>query len=159
MEETFVATESMGPLTPRRYDRQQRRRLVADFSARVELACGPPIGFSKSQPLLDAPDASVFRVAHAYRNSLYHGDRHNPALGRSLAIVYLQAVGHTLVRSWPEGLIIGPAAGARTATSARFGASGRRGQAGRTRRAQPRTRACDSSSDGSGCSARRCAVS
>jgi hypothetical protein len=113
MEETFVATESMGPLTPRRYDRQQRRRLVADFSARVELACGPPIGFSKSQPLLDAPDASVFRVAHAYRNSLYHGDRHNPALGRSLAIVYLQAVGHTLVRSWPEGLIIGPAAGAR----------------------------------------------
>lgn len=90
MEATFVATEQLGPLTPRRYNRVQRQQLVNDFSARVQLACEVPVGWA-SEPWLDARDASVFRVAHAYRNALYHGDRHNAALGRSLTVAYLQA--------------------------------------------------------------------
>lgn len=106
MEATFVTTEQLGPVTPRRYNRVQRQQLVNDFSARVQLACEVPVGWG-SEPWLDARDASVFRVAHAYRNALYHGDRHNVALGRSLTVAYLQAVGRTLVRSWPRGHTFG----------------------------------------------------
>jgi hypothetical protein len=107
MERAFLETEELGPLSPRRYDRDQRQRLLADFSARVQLACTAPDGVEFRQPILDARDANIFRVAHAYRNALYHGDRHNPALGRSLAVEYLQAVARTLVRSWPMGLTYG----------------------------------------------------
>ena len=82
MARTFLHTEEFGPLTPRRYDRRQRQQ------TRVELARTTPIGLLMPQPVLDAHDANVFRVAHAYRNALDHGDRHNAALGRSLAVAY-----------------------------------------------------------------------
>jgi hypothetical protein len=107
VDKTFVTTEEEGPLSPRRYDRDERRRLHGDFSARIELASATPEGFWPPPRLLDAGDAVVFRVAHGYRNALYHGDQHNPALGRPLAVEYLQAVGRALVRSWPEGLMHG----------------------------------------------------
>jgi hypothetical protein len=107
VEDAFVASEELGPLASRRYDRAKRQRLLADFSARVEFACAAPIGWMSDEPLLDARDASIFRVAHAYRNALYHGDRHNRALGRSLAVEYIQAAGRTLVRSWPPNQVLG----------------------------------------------------
>ena len=104
VDKTFVTTEQEGPLSSRRYDRHERRRLLGDFSARIELACATQPGFWPPPRLLDARDAVVFRVAHGYRNELYHGDQHNPALGRPLAVEYLQAVGRALVRSSREGL-------------------------------------------------------
>src|SRR4051812_48129224 len=105
--DVFETADEMGPLAPRRYDRGDRQRLVADFFARVELARSPPPGLITCHPLLTDEDAVVFKVGHTYRNGLYHGDQHNAALSRALGVVYLQAVGRALVRSWPEGMIMG----------------------------------------------------
>jgi hypothetical protein len=128
MERTFVLSEEMGALTPRRWDRKQRRQLINDFNARIELARTQPTAWPAPERLLDARDESVFRVAHAYRNALYHGDRHNAGLGRSLAVEYLQAVGRTLVRSWSAGGTIGgiPASDARLRAFRRLGSASAR---------------------------------
>ena len=110
LEQTLAVSEELGPLSPQRWDLARRQQLSRDFPARVELARLPRIDWPSAEPWLDTHDATVFRVAHGYRNALYHSGRHNARLGRSLAVVYAQAVGRTLVRSWSLGITIGVSA-------------------------------------------------
>jgi hypothetical protein len=56
--------------------------------------------FGAGRPILDADGSEVLRVAHAYRNDVYHEDRHNP---RSLPVVARAAI-HAVAAVWRESL-------------------------------------------------------
>ncbi len=102
---TFGASEEMGRLTAQRYDRRARERLRQDFDRRVTLAATEHTGtfsWSYPKPILDRVDATIFRVAHRYRNGVYHEDRHNAALLDPLTRLYLAAVGRAWCRAQPE---------------------------------------------------------
>lgn len=100
MQFTFAASESTLPGPPkRRYSQRNREQLRRDFDRRVTLATRDEFGFPYPQPILDDSDATVFRVAHRYRNGIYHEDRHNPTLVEPLARLYILAVGRTWCRS------------------------------------------------------------
>ncbi len=105
MQFTFDAGEQMGGrLAVRRYDQRERDRLRRDFDRRVTLAQTEPKGlftFAFPKPLLDQVDAATFRVAHRYRNGIYHEDRHNQALLDPLTRLYLAAVGRAWCRAQP----------------------------------------------------------
>ncbi|MFI4991436.1 MAG: hypothetical protein ACHQHO_11055 [Solirubrobacterales bacterium] len=102
---TFDASEQMGGrLAVRRYDQRERDRLRRDFDRRITLAqteLTGPFVFAFPKPLLDQADAVTFRVAHRYRNGIYHEDRHNQALLDPLARLYLVAVGRAWCRAQP----------------------------------------------------------
>lgn len=102
---TFGASEEMGRLTAQRYDRRARERLRQDFDRRVTLAATEHTGtfsWSYPKPILDRVDATIFRVAHRYRNGVYHEDRHNAALLDPLTRLSLVAVGRAWCRAQPE---------------------------------------------------------
>src|SRR4051812_28661839 len=89
------------------------RKLRSDFKARVRLAqeeIADPLVGSVFVPLLDQLDADVFRTAHAYRNRIYHADRHNSALLPPLARAYVVAVGRAFTRQQPTGVASTPEA-------------------------------------------------
>lgn len=114
MQFTFEAGEGMSGRFPvRLYDQQERDRLRRDFDRRVTLATTEhegPLTFSFPKPLLDQGDATTFRIAHRYRNGVYHEDRHNHALLDPLTCLYLSAVGRAWCRAQPV-MSIGPRAG------------------------------------------------
>jgi hypothetical protein len=55
------------------------------------------------KPILDTHDSVVVRVAHHYRNPIYHQDRHNPTLIHPVGRLYAQAVGRAFIRSHRQG--------------------------------------------------------
>ncbi len=104
------ASEEIGGRLPvRRFGQRERDRLRQDFDRRVTLALSEPEGvfaFAYPRPVLDEHDASIFRVAHRYRNRLHHEDRSNDALLDPLARLYLSAVGRAWCRAqryWTVG--------------------------------------------------------
>jgi len=111
MQFTFDASEQMGGrLAVRRYDQRERDRLRRDFDRRVTLAqteLKGPFTFAFPKPLLNQADAATFRVAHRYRNGIYHEDRHNQALLDPLTRLYLAAVGRAWCRAQPASSIGG----------------------------------------------------
>jgi hypothetical protein len=99
-----VAGVFPGPL----FSQQRRRKIDFEFRRRVTLASQPQSGMGlHPQPILDDLDASILRVAHRYRNDVYHAGRHNPALIGPLAQLYAEAVGRSFIRSQEEGHLIG----------------------------------------------------
>jgi len=106
MQFTFDASEEMGGrFAIPRYDQRERDRLRRDFDRRVRLAQtehSRPLTFAYPKPMLNRMDADVFRVAHRYRNGVYHEDRHNDALLDPLARLYLSAVGRAWCRAQPR---------------------------------------------------------
>jgi hypothetical protein len=102
---TFEASEEMGSRLPLpRYAQRDRDRLRQDFDRRVSLAMTKhegPFTFAYPEPVLDHVDATTFRVAHRYRNGVYHEDRDNQALLDPLARLYLSAVGRAWCRAQP----------------------------------------------------------
>ena len=70
-------------------------------------ADGP--SWRKVEAILSDADAAVMRVAHTYRNGVYHEDRHNRALLTPLTGLYAQAVGLLVASS---RLVIGHRCGA-----------------------------------------------
>jgi hypothetical protein len=58
-----------------------------------------PMTFLFPKPILSSADATTFRVAHRYRNAIYHEDRHNDALIAPLGRVYISAVGRAWCRA------------------------------------------------------------
>jgi hypothetical protein len=100
LQSAFGASEEMGGrLAVRRYDQRERDRLRRDFDRRVTFAMTDQtglMGFAYPRPLLDHADATIFRVAHRYRNGVYHQDRHSPALLDPLSRLYAAAV----CRAW-----------------------------------------------------------
>lgn len=90
----------------RTFPATERRRARDRFKKRVALATEELEGvwpFHYPPPILDALDAAVFRVAHHYRNPVYHEDRHNPTLIEPIGRLYAQAVGRAFVRAQRAG--------------------------------------------------------
>jgi hypothetical protein len=99
---TFQASEDEGVLAVGRYDQRERDRLRNDFDRRVTLGQAEQTGvgaFAFPVPMLNDADATIFRVAHRYRNGVYHADRHNAALLDPLTRLYLAAVGRAWCRA------------------------------------------------------------
>lgn len=99
----FRASEESWWRETRRFSNRERAKIEQAFSRQVTLASSRPNGLPRSsEPMLDATGAAVFRVAHRYRNPIYHEDRHNPALLPVLGRLYLRAVCEAFARSEPE---------------------------------------------------------
>lgn len=84
------------------FDSKARGLLRQGFNRRVSLAARPynaRFAFGLGEPILEPDDAEVLRVAHAYRNDVYHEDRH-PSTIRTIALAAL----HTLARAWRAAL-------------------------------------------------------
>lgn len=84
------------------FDSNARGLLRQGFNRRVTLAARPydaGFTFGLGAPIIDPADAEIFRVAHAYRNDVYHADRH-PSTVRPIAAAAL----HALVRAWKASL-------------------------------------------------------
>jgi hypothetical protein len=80
------------------FDSKARGLLRQGFNRRVTLAARPydaAFTYGLGDPILEPADAEVLRVAHAYRNDVYHEDRH-PSTIRIIASAAL----HVLVRAW-----------------------------------------------------------
>lgn len=78
---------------------ERRARILGDFRKRVQLALADEKFFVFISPLLDEPDADIFRLAHDYRGPSYHRGEHNAALAGPLGWLYVQAVGRAFVRA------------------------------------------------------------
>jgi hypothetical protein len=108
LELTFYRSDESCILPGPKFSQSRRRKIDNDFGRKVSLAMQPQLGFlTYPGPLLDELDASIFRVAHRYRNDLYHAGRHNGALIGPLVQLYAEAVGRSFVRSNPEGVSMG----------------------------------------------------
>jgi hypothetical protein len=84
-----------------RFTEVERRRIRDSFTRKVKIGTQSAMtGWSlpRFEAVLDEGDASILRVAHAYRNGVYHEDRHNPALLLPLGKVYWHAVGRAWTR-------------------------------------------------------------
>lgn len=97
-----------------RFNSDDQRRIKNDFGRKIQLASNPyDAVLGNIEPILLGPDATIFQVAHQYRNDVYHRGRHNPVLLKPLTKLYLIAVGRALVESfqdslWHQHLDIGP---------------------------------------------------
>jgi hypothetical protein len=81
-ERVFASGEGSRSHKRKRYSHRERRKILGDFNRMLTVAMvdtgGPP--WRSVSAILDESDAAVMRVAHSYRNAVYHQDRHNPAL-------------------------------------------------------------------------------
>lgn len=78
---------------------ERRAKILSDFRKRVQLALTDEEFFVFISPLLDEPDADIFRLAHDYRGPSYHRGEHNSALAGPLGWLYVEAVGRAFVRA------------------------------------------------------------
>lgn len=105
LQNVFLASDEPTWMKNREFPVTERRQAHRSFNKRVELAAETleryPVRFP--DPILDAHDAVVFRVAHHYRNPIYHQDRHNATLLQPIGRLYAQAVGRAFVRSHSPG--------------------------------------------------------
>ena len=102
--EHLIALSERGWLWESReqFDSKERGLLQQRFNRRVTLAARPydaAFTYEMGDPILEAADAEVLRVAHAYRNDVYHEDRH-PSTTATIATAAL----HALVRAWKASL-------------------------------------------------------
>ena len=96
----FASGEGSRRYPRKRYSKKERRKILGDFDRMVTLATrdtGP--SWRSRVAILNEEDAGVMRVAHTYRNNVYHEDRHNEAILGPLTVLYAQAVGRALVAS------------------------------------------------------------
>jgi len=101
-----IGGESWANDVPRLGKRGQER-FRRDFKFRVRLAqkgSDDLIIERIFRSLLSRADASIFRVAHTYRNRVYHADHHNSTILPLIAGAYLKAVGRAFVASQPTGI-------------------------------------------------------
>jgi hypothetical protein len=85
------------------FDSKARGLLRQGFNRRVALAARPydaMLTFGVGDPILKQSEAEVLRVAHAYRNDVYHGDFHNP----STIHVIVKAALRVVVEAWKNSL-------------------------------------------------------
>jgi hypothetical protein len=119
----FDASEGSWWMKMRRFSAKERNRIENDFSRQVTLAAAPSDAprFAQPDQLLDPADAAILRIAHQYRNPIYHEDRHNPALLPVLGRLYLAAVARAFSRSYPSAGVGGSRIEERVAPLRRFG--------------------------------------
>lgn len=114
LQKIFLASDEPTWVEHREFSASERNKASRSFNKRVELATerlesASPVHFPDR--ILDAHDAVIFRVAHHYRNPIYHQDRHNPTLILPLGQLYAQAVGRAFVRSHPVGWAVSSSPG------------------------------------------------
>src|SRR6185312_16136736 len=102
---SVVQLSEYGPwFEPReRFTDRDLNLLRQGFNRRLQVASQSyerPMTFGMGRPILAEELAEVLRVAHAYRNDVYHEDRHNP---HSLPIVTLAAL-HATAEAWRQSL-------------------------------------------------------
>lgn len=120
----FSGSETFSWHWEHRFGAREQAKIQQDFSRQVTIAslhdeARPP--WPAPSPLLDENDAAIFRIAHQYRNPIYHEDRHNPALLPVLGRLFQGAVCRAFALSYSGGGIGGPAIEERTAPLKRFG--------------------------------------
>jgi hypothetical protein len=104
-EAVFVSGESSHWSKRKRYTHKERQKILGDFNRMLIVASknsGGP-AWRAVPAIMDEPDAAVMRVAHSYRNGVYHEDRHNVALIAPLTVLYAKALGRTFARSHGHG--------------------------------------------------------
>jgi hypothetical protein len=74
------------------YSTDERDRILRRFNRKVQIAATDERDFHYPEALLDELDASIFRVAHSYRNAAYHRGRQNKALAAPLGRLYAAAI-------------------------------------------------------------------
>jgi hypothetical protein len=97
----FASGEGSRCYSRKRFSKKERRKILGDFDRMVTLATRDTDGPSwrRRAAILAEEDAGVMRVAHTYRNNVYHEDRHNEAILGPLTVLYAQAVGRALIAS------------------------------------------------------------
>lgn len=105
----FESSEGSHWMKRRRYSTGDRSKILRDFNQKLTLAQQPAEGpiWRSVEPILNPGDAAVLRVAHRYRNGVYHEDRHNATLLPAIAAIYLQAVGRMFCAGFTPGTAIG----------------------------------------------------
>lgn len=104
VEACFLASDDSGWLAPVHYKREKRDQIHRSFKRKVAMASRAvegPFAFSYPAPILDETDAAIFRIAHQYRNDIYHAGYHNPAVLAPLCRLYAVAIARAYVRSIP----------------------------------------------------------
>lgn len=108
-ERVFESSEGSHWMKRKRYSAADRAKIRRDFNQKVALALQPAEGPSwrSVEPIVSSGDAAVIRVAHRYRNGVYHEDRHNETLLPAITALYLQGVGRMFVAGFTPGTAVG----------------------------------------------------
>jgi hypothetical protein len=125
-EAVFATGEGSHWCKRKRYTHKERREVLGDFDRMLVVASKDSGGpaWRAVPAIADESDAAVMRVAHSYRNGVYHEDRHNAALIAPLTVLYAKALGRTFTRSHGHGWSYSVDAGRAEALS-RFGYAAR----------------------------------
>jgi hypothetical protein len=105
-ERMFESSEGSWWSSRRKFSSRERHVIRKNFDRLLRLAqvhAEAPWG-RDVKPILTEDDGTLVRVAHSYRNGVYHDDRHNPAVLSPLVALYAQAVGRAFVLSYPKGI-------------------------------------------------------
>ena len=88
----------------KRYTNRERRKILGDFDRMATLATKDgDVTWRGPSAIVDENDAAVMRVAHTYRNGIYHEDRHNAALLPLITVLYAHAAGRAFCRFHGHG--------------------------------------------------------
>jgi hypothetical protein len=106
MGKVFLASDEPTWIEHRTFTAKERRSARERFNKRVAIAnekleSASPVYYPER--ILNEHDAAVFRVAHHYRNPVYHEGRHNPTLIHPVGRLYAQAIGRAFTRSHRAG--------------------------------------------------------
>jgi hypothetical protein len=101
----FLSEEGSRWYRRRRHTKKERRKILGSFDGMATLVSTDTEGPSwrKADAILSEADAAIMRVAHTYRNGVYHEDRHNSALLAPLTALYAQATGRAFCRFHSHG--------------------------------------------------------
>lgn len=93
----------------KRYTNMERRKILGSFDRMATLATKDADGplWRRVEAILSEADAEVMRVAHTYRNGVYHEDRHNSAVLTPLTALYAKALGRAFCLSHRRGWSLG----------------------------------------------------
>ena len=92
-----------------RFTTQDRAIARQRFNRRVEIAAQTELNsfFGESPRLLTEPEAVILKVAHRYRNSAYHEGAHHARVAASIAQALFEVVAEMVVRTHPDGWMVG----------------------------------------------------
>lgn len=87
-------------LTPAQYSPSDRERFQRDFRGKIWF-------LSEKSSLLPADDATVLRVAHAYRNAAFHRDEHNHHANKIIVVLLFGVTCRLLSSTYGDNTTVG----------------------------------------------------
>jgi hypothetical protein len=101
----FASSEGSWMFRRRQFSSRERKSIIKRFEQRLDLAkvdTDAPHG--RDVPaILSSSDVAIFKIAHRYRNGVYHEDHHNPTILAPLVVIYAHAVGRAFVLGYRPG--------------------------------------------------------